>query len=177
MRTSLATNFSAPADETAGLRDFLEPLLRDLEFSLPTGAAANDLEPQTAHQVDAGDELEGTVVVPRVRPAGTENKVLQRWEGRVLSATDADVTAVISDRTEPSNPDEEVVFSRDELSAEDQALVRPGAVFYWSIRYEQGAGIPRQRVNRIRFRRLLPITATELARASERAAQIRDLWK
>jgi hypothetical protein len=119
-----------------------------------------------------------TVPIP-VRPVmieRTENKLLQLWEGRVSSVAHNEFTAVVTDKTDPKNPDEEVTISLDELGEEDVPLVRAGAVFYWSVRYEQDVGMPRQRVTRIRFRRLSGWNQTERERAEEFARQARALW-
>ena len=114
--------------------------------------------------------------VERIALSTDEGRLLQLWEGHVLSVKGDDLTAVIRDRTNREHPDEEVVFSTAELDPEDLPLAIPGAVFYWSIRYEDRKGKPRERRTRIRIRRLPGWEAADIARATERARAGRGVW-
>lgn len=94
---------------------------------------------------------------------------LQRWEGVVLSGSAESFTARIVD-AQGAYPDEEVELAYDELSPFDRDLVAQGAIFYWAIGYRQK--LPngsRERVSRIRFRRLPAWTSAEVQEQSERA--------
>jgi hypothetical protein len=104
-------------------------------------------------------------------------QLLQIWEGKVTQVGDKDFTAILSDRSNPDNPEEEVVIDRQEVPKDDQPLLRPGAIFYWSIGYEDEPGRPRRRVSQIRFRRLLGWTKRELDEAKRKAAQLADLFR
>ena len=106
----------------------------------------------------------------------SENRLLQLWEGRVLSATSDELVAVLRDLSDSQCPDEEIALSLDELAPEDRELVEPGSVFYWSVRYEQGPGWPRRRVSRIRFRRLPGVTRREIDRAEQFAQEAKSFW-
>jgi len=112
-------------------------------------------------------------VVIRSKSFGTEVfNLLQRWDGIVQSVDVESVRAIIYDRTNQDNPEEGVVLELAEIPPEDLHLAKPGAVFYWSIGYVEGPGTPRQRVSRIRFRRLPEWTKRELSDAETRT---RDL--
>jgi hypothetical protein len=106
----------------------------------------------------------------------TESVVLQVWEGTVTAIGDREFTAILRDKTEEKNPDEEVVLSTDELATEDRPLVRLGAVFYWSVRYEQERGLPRRRISRLRFRRIPGWTDADIRRSEEVRDRLRALW-
>ena len=54
--------------------------------------------------------------------------------------------------------------------------MRIGALFYWSIGYEDGPGIPRQRVSRFRLKRLPGLTVREIENAKKNAASFKELF-
>jgi hypothetical protein len=111
-------------------------------------------------------------------PSATKNKALQLWEGKVeaVNAASHEFTAIIRDQTRRDYPDEQVVLGFEELGEEDRPLVRPGAVFYWSIRYQQEVGMPRETVSRIRFRRLPNWGMRDRGRAEAFAKSARRFW-
>lgn len=102
--------------------------------------------------------------------------LLQQWEGRVEQRDSDTFVAVITDKSNVGNPDEEVELFLAEIEREELSFVRPGALFYWSVGYEDGPGIPRQRVSRIRFRRLPGITTRDILRAENNAKKLADLF-
>lgn len=103
-------------------------------------------------------------------------QMLQQWEGKVSAVSKDAFVAVISDRTNPENPQEEVEIELSEIPQDDVSLVRPGSFFYWAVGYEDAPGIPRQRVSRIRFRRLPGWTTREIKRAKQKASQLAELF-
>lgn len=103
-------------------------------------------------------------------------KLLQEWEGQVQQVTGSSFVAIITDRTNQENDQEEVEIDMAEVAPDDHALVRPGSLFYWAVGYEHGQGIPRQRVSRIRFRRLPGLTTRDIARAKQNAKTFRSLF-
>lgn len=118
-------------------------------------------------------------VPPRVvltRPVSSQNsfRLLQRWDGTVVSLDDDTFTAVIRDKTNPLNYDEEVTISFEEVPPEDHGLIMRGAIFYWSVGYSEGPGRPRERASRIRFRRLPAWSEREISDAANRAAALID---
>jgi len=68
-------------------------------------------------------------------------------------------------------PDEEVEIPREEVSASDCALLREGAVFYWTIGYSDSVKGQRRRVSEIRFRRLPAWTEEDIQRAEREAEE------
>ena len=75
----------------------------------------------------------------------------------------------------PEAPEEEVTFSIQEISESDRGLAMPGAVFYWSVGYEDSLQGQRTRKSTIRFRRLPTWTEKELNKARQEAHSLRDL--
>lgn len=103
-------------------------------------------------------------------------KSVQNWEGNVKQLKDDSFVAVIVDKTTKSNPSEEVEIDFDDVSPDDRSLLRAGACFYWSVGYEEAPGVPRQRVSRIRFRRLPGWSQRELIQAEKAAQSLADLF-
>jgi hypothetical protein len=104
-------------------------------------------------------------------------QLLQQWEGQVKEVTHDSIVAVVSDKTNLDNEDEEVELDLAEIDPDDLYLVRPGSLFYWSVGYEGGRGIPRQRVSRIRFKRLPGITTRDIGRAKKNALKFATLFE
>ena len=61
----------------------------------------------------------------------------QLWEGTVVGVEKNEFVAVVNDKTEPSNPEEEVSFDLADVSEQDRSLVQIGASFYWLIGRER----------------------------------------
>jgi hypothetical protein len=160
----------------SSLSDAGTRIVGQLRFQMPR---AEDTSSQASPETTIGlpqEVIARPEALSRLVVLATENKLLQLWEGHVTSVAKGEFTAVIRDRTVPSNPDEEVTISIDELGTEDGGLVRPGAVFYWSVRYEQEIGLARRRVSRIRFRRLPGWSRSEVMEADSFVQNIRHMW-
>ena len=93
----------------------------------------------------------------------------QFWEGSVTDVRNGEFTAIVQDRTNPDNPDEQVVFGFDEISDTDRSLVKPGAPFYWVIGLERTPAGQQKNISLIRFRRTPPLSRSALVRAKSRA--------
>lgn len=100
-------------------------------------------------------------------------KLLQAWEGVVVSVSEAEFVAKIRDRTNRDNPEEEVTLPKEDISPSEKDQIVPGAVFYWSIGYKDAPGEPRRRVSQIRFRRLPAWSQTEISMANKYAETLR----
>jgi hypothetical protein len=96
---------------------------------------------------------------------------LQSWEGDVLDVDDTSFVARLTD-VAGEHQDEEVKLLRDELSDFDLELLEPGAIFYWTIGYRQRVRGSRERVSRIRLRRVPAWSKYQLGEAQERAAAL-----
>lgn len=124
----------------------------------------------------SGNTRQSSRIVKLVPPSRNFT-MLQQWEGRVISVSQDSFAAIISNRTNPENPQEEVEIELIEIPHDDVNLIRPGAFFYWSVGYEDGSGIPRQRVSRVRFRRLPSWTKREINQARNKAKLFSNLFK
>jgi hypothetical protein len=126
----------------------------------------------------------GAKLTPRLRVAvpgsAPRLKTRQLWEGTVTELLDNGFVAVLEDKTNLDNPDEQATFAFDntELSPDDYRLVRPGAAFYWIIGNERTAGGQVKNVSMVQFRRVPAWTERALKRAADRGRQIREfLWE
>jgi len=104
-------------------------------------------------------------------------RLLQLWQGFITSVAEGEFVATISDQTNPDFPEEEVTISLEEVDSDDRPLVRPGAVFYWSIGYADRPGRPRVRESRIRMRRLQPWTRAAIGRARQEGARLASIFR
>jgi hypothetical protein len=106
-------------------------------------------------------------------------KTRQLWEGTVVETMKDGFVAVLSDKTNPNNPDEKGRFEFDntELSKEDRLLVRPGSSFYWIIGSEKTPGDQVQTVSRLQFRRFPVWTSGKLEQARKRAQHLSNLFQ
>ena len=104
-------------------------------------------------------------------------QLLQKWEGKVIAVMEDSFVAEVTDKTTLSNDEEEMEINIREVPPDDLHLLRPGSFFYWSRGYEDGRGVPRQRVSRIRFQRLPGLTIRDIDRAKEAAMEFSALFK
>ncbi len=133
----------------------------------PTDLEANPRIPRLAH------------LIPPPSPAEAPREAiipLQEWEGVVLQVSAETFVARVVDQT-GDHPEEEIELPKDDLSPFEIDLLEEGAVFYWTIGYRQR--LPRgqrERISRIRLRRLPAWSRAELAAARSRAEALqRDL--
>jgi hypothetical protein len=99
---------------------------------------------------------------------------LQKWEGCVTKVgTDtfwARLSTVVGE-----GPDQDAEIYIEEVDVEDQLLIQPGAVFYWTIGYlDRPSG--RQRISVLRFRRLPAWTRQDLIRARSKALKLKQIF-
>jgi hypothetical protein len=101
----------------------------------------------------------------------TRFKVLASWEGVVLDSEikDGAFLARVTDNATGEASEAELLV--DEVAEDDVPLLAKGAVFYWTIGYRIAPG-GRERVSRIKFRRLPAWGRRDLERASQRAAEL-----
>lgn len=96
---------------------------------------------------------------------------LQEFEGTVLELTADSIVARLMDRTNPGL-EEEAEIPLAEVRFEERELVRPGAVFRWTIGDQQGTDGRRTRVSTIRFQRLPSWTCREVGEAKKAAGVV-----
>jgi hypothetical protein len=111
--------------------------------------------------------------LPPLRIARERFNARQKWEGFVIEVREdtfiARLTPIIGE-----GPDQEAEIYLEEIEPEDQSLIQPGAIFYWSIGYlDRPSG--RRRVSLIRFRRLPAWTKQEREAARAKAINLKSL--
>jgi hypothetical protein len=106
-------------------------------------------------------------------------KTRQLWEGTVTEICNGGFMAVLRDRTNPENPDEQGAFEFDniEISPADCALISPGSTFYWVIGSESTIGGQVKNVSMVQFRRVPSWTQRRLDRAADRARDLRATFQ
>ena len=114
--------------------------------------------------------------LPRERNLVVED-VKQVFAGFVTRIKDYEIIARISDITNPSQPEEEVIFDISEIDEREHSLLELGAQFYWHIGYKQGHKISRQRFSVIRLRRLPQWTKDELESSKQIAKEYAEFFK
>jgi hypothetical protein len=126
-------------------------------------------QPTDSRTVDAGRQVLA-LPPPSFRFQRWEENfiTLARWEGRVLEVTESSLIAALIDELDHESPEEEARIPIDEISPADLELVKPGALFYWSIGYRLSGSGQRFRESVIRFRRLPRWSIEEIEHARRR---------
>lgn len=115
-----------------------------------------------------------TDAVGRVQPR-TSFKSLESWDGRVVEVDAGSrkfAAIVVSDRHPETRETAEFTF--DEISDDDQLLVKLGAMFYWSVGYQIDEFGGRVTASILRFKRIRHWTRKELELARERSSKYSD---
>lgn len=98
---------------------------------------------------------------------------LQEWEGYVTDIFDATFVARLVDITGRSNvATEEAEFPLDDVADGDRALLKPGAVFRWTIGYLKSPSGTKKLTSQIVFRQLPQWTGRDIALADKKAREI-----
>jgi len=104
-------------------------------------ATFNKLRSVADIKLKTSNEIEIPKRFPQPLPSiGTVNShlspfhMLQQWEGRVIAISKDTFVAIISDRTNPENPQEKVEIELSEISQDDIGLIRPGSFFLLGCR-------------------------------------------
>jgi hypothetical protein len=149
--------------------------IRPLVPKLSTTAMQNEDQPiivQEAFKIRsvAYDPL----VVPRRFTISSSSalKTKQSWEGVVINCGTNKFVARITDRTNPSNPEEIAEFESEEVSDDDQHLIRPGASFYWTVGTEKSSAGQIRNVAIVNFRRTPRWSRASIQNAANRAKEI-----
>jgi len=112
-----------------------------------------------------------------LKPIKTQSKftALQKWEGFVLDVGEETFTARLVDLKNQGIEEEAEIYIT-EVTEEDHPLLKPGAVFYWSIGHFDHYSGQRFNTGMIRFRRLPGFSRQEIDLAQEKAQEIRRLF-
>lgn len=97
--------------------------------------------------------------------------LVQQWEGVVAEIGEESFSAVIKDLSDRRNDEEDTELFLDDVRADDRQLLKRGAVFYWSIGYEDTPR-GRERKSIIVFRRLPAWTQRDVQQFKARAATL-----
>jgi hypothetical protein len=101
-------------------------------------------------------------------------RLLAKWEGIVEEVLPDGFTAELHDVHGTDGP-KTAEFDFEEISPSDRALIRPGAIFYWSIGYRRSITGQQERSSSIYFRRLpvrRQVSHTEVRKEAERLARL-----
>lgn len=154
------------ASTIAGVWSAKSLTTRDDVFDLPDAIApsrpvprvepykVNNFRPAETDDRPEKHERRKVVKLNQKRKRRSSFKMLQQWEGAVTSRGVDSFWAELVDLTSSTKDREVVELPLDEISADDLAILRPGAVFYWSIGYEINAAGTIKRTSEIRLRRL-----------------------
>jgi hypothetical protein len=103
----------------------------------------------------------------------TRIQTLQEWEGYVTDVLQTTFVARLVDVTAGQHTaSEEAEFPLDDVADGDRPLVKPGAVFRWTVGYIKSPGGSKKRMSQLVFRRLPQWTQRDLDDASIRARAI-----
>lgn len=150
----------------------LKPLVQRIPASQAEASEATNVEQNRTGP--AGMVPNDSVRLPKKFAGASTSKlrVKQLWEGTVVACEEERFTARLSDRTNPANPDEIAEFDLEEVAPDDQYLVNPGALFYWSIGTEQTPARQVKNVAVVNFRRLPRWTQSSFRKAEQRAKNV-----
>ena len=141
-------------------------------------AASGSVEPKYMSPIETQFGTKLTAVMsPTPVPAPARQRYslqpIQEWEGVVTSITDSSFSAALVDVTAGSKESSEIAeFPIEEVSEEDQKLLRDGAIFRWVIGYQRSSTGTKRRVSELVFRRLPAWREVELRKSRERAKNI-----
>lgn len=130
----------------------------------------------TAEQSES--ELRTTqLVLPTPAPARHPFILLQQWEGVVATEPrEGEFSAVLRDLTNPTYSEEQAMLSLEHVPPPDRKLVVPGAVFYWSVGYEDTPTGTRRTISVLRFRRLPAWTHGDMRRIARDVERFQRLF-
>jgi hypothetical protein len=182
--SSSATVTTPPVGAESPLYQYLVKFLGTGQVPLlsETAAALSPVSSGSASSIERVDPIvpSGVTFRPALRfgaPGRAPRlKTRQLWEGTVTELSNTGFAAVLTDKTNPRNPDEQVIFDFDntEISPEDQKLISPGSSFYWIIGNERTLAGQVKNVSMVQFRRIPAWTERRLATAADRARRIRE---
>jgi hypothetical protein len=86
------------------------------------------------------DVLLVRVAKTRRKRSVTAKKVLQEWTVEVVSVDRklGDFVGIMTDRTNPGNPDERAAFSMEMIDKKARKEIRPGSILRWTVTRDGG---------------------------------------
>lgn len=149
---------SSSAGESGNLREFVDAASAETICEDQRTVSGVTQTTQDALQLETIPEISGRRprlpwVKNRASSLERQFKLLQHWEGVVDEIGEDGFWATLSDLTNPDNPEEYAELPLSEVALTDLEILKPGAVFYWSIGYETTPAGTRRRVSEVRLRR------------------------
>jgi hypothetical protein len=146
---------------------------REVSNDSPSNSVVENPDTQTTQYQSFN--VNPTRILPKFRNVPRNREVsfpaLQEWEGCVVEVSGLNFTARLIDITSNSKVvEEEADFPIEDVSESERDLLRPGAIFRWSIGYQRSRGGTRKRVSQVVFRRLPQWTESELRENAAKAA-------
>lgn len=172
LSSDLDAAYGDAVDDKGTQREFIEAIsacVRDLSRRPVHGESSNH---RVASHLATEGRASGMVEIRNLPRLWTraENVLrrfiaLQSWSGIVLEVRPNDMLVKLNDETNKDAPESITSIRLEEIDRQDSHLVRPGAVFYWSIGYNDAVS-GRERTSIIRFRRVPVWSQGETARAA-----------
>lgn len=169
----LVTDPSALLD-TRGIRS----CFKNLEEESQIDKIDENFDRLAEQTVNIGEFSSPIIKFPSISPRRNHMVSLQKWQGYVLKVTDNFLLVRLVDLSK-NGGDEEAEIPIEEISDDDKDLIRPGAIFYWSIGYLDSYSGQRSRVSVIRFQRLPSWSKEEIDAAKREAEHLQEAitWK
>lgn len=169
----LVTDPSALLD-TRGIRS----CFKNLEEESQIDKIDENFDRLAEQTVNIGEFSSPIIKFPSISHRRNHMVSLQKWQGYVLKVTDNFLLVRLVDLSK-NGGDEEAEIPIEEISDDDKDLIRPGAIFYWSIGYLDSYSGQRSRVSVIRFQRLPSWSKEEIDAAKREAEHLQEAitWK
>jgi len=169
----LVTDPSALLD-TRGIRS----CFKNLEEESQIDKIDENFDKLAEQTVNIGEFSPPIIKFPSISHRRNHMVSLQKWQGYVLKVTDNSLLVRLVDLSK-NGGDEEAEIPIEEISDDDKDLIRPGAIFYWSIGYLDSYSGQRSRVSVIRFQRLPSWSKEEIDAAKREAEHLQEAitWK
>lgn len=181
MSTAVASTLSTPPADLQSSDVGERPVIVEQVFSPQSEMSPEDETIPTQGRDGTGPEPARRFVrvrrfLPKAKIAQESCVLLEKWEGVVIAADAETFTARLFRSGERAT--QQAVFSRNELSPEEQGQIEVGAPFVWTIGY-RNIGTTRHRDSVIYFRRLAAWDAQELVNGIKRGVELEGLigWK
>jgi hypothetical protein len=154
---------------------FVDPVLPQEESSINESLLDKNATGKDSSRYDVPLELLHQSIDFKLRKQRTRPKfqVLQKWEGIVEEVKKDHILVKLIDLTN-GGTDEEALLDYEDISADDLALVKEGAMFYWSIGYETQLDRQVKKSSFIKFRRLPNISPGKFDAIHERAEELKN---
>src|SRR5262249_16081638 len=98
--------------------------------------------------------------------------IAHHWEGTVERVEGDTFSATLRSLSDPDESEKQAELPKDALNEDDFEMLRPGAVFYWTIGYSISASGLCSRSSTLAFRRLPAWTKKDVERLKLKAKEL-----